>query len=106
MEFYLEVTMKKDAFKPYFIVFSKKNITNHQMVPVLKTECKGSAMKKSKVIYYNQMITNSDALANNDAETTIYMNMYMYNNLGDHKQVCSAKILYGDLVAASESKTH
>jgi len=53
VEFYLEVTMKKDAIKPYFIVFSKKNKTNHQMVPVLKTECKGAAMKKSKTIYYN-----------------------------------------------------
>lgn len=31
--------------------------------------------------------------------------MYMYNNMGNHKPICSAKILYGDLVNASESST-
>lgn len=67
VEFYVEVSMKKDAHKPYFITFSKENPTNHQMVPTHRTECKGSAMKKSKTIYYNQVITNSDAFANSDA---------------------------------------
>ena len=29
VEFFLEATMKKDAEKPYFVLFTKKNKTNH-----------------------------------------------------------------------------